>query len=182
MKLELLKELDKAMEMLKDFSTFKHLFSKDKAEVILAELSQTVGRLGILIVANDLKDLVHPKNHALQDSPYGAKTGSLVSVRPCGEEYNKKTFIGFYIGDVALGSSISVTEGKIQLNFANHNPAIFVPELGKIIYGCESWWGEIESEEELRKITDDDIQNVWYVKLWKEMAAREKKEPETPQT
>ena len=30
------------------------------------------------------------------------------------------------------------------------NPGIFVPELGKIIYGCESWWSEIDNPEDLR--------------------------------
>lgn len=47
------------------------------------------------------------------------------------------------------------------------NPAIFVPELGKIIFGMESWWGRIKSEEELKDITDGDIENVWYVKMLK---------------
>ena len=45
------------------------------------------------------------------------------------------------------------------------NPAIFVPELGKIIFGMESWWGRIKSEEELKDITDGDIENVWHVKM-----------------
>ncbi len=49
------------------------------------------------------------------------------------------------------------------------NPAIFVPELKKIIYGCESWWGEIESPEDFKEITSDDINNVWYVQLLKAM-------------
>ena len=49
------------------------------------------------------------------------------------------------------------------------NPAIYVPELGKIIFGMESWWGIIESPEELKDISDDDISNTWYVKLLQEM-------------
>ena len=40
-----------------------------------------------------------------------------------------------------------------------------MPELGKIIFGMESWWGRIKSEEELKDITDGDIENVWHVKM-----------------
>ena len=42
-----------------------------------------------------------------------------------------------------------------------------MPELKKIIYGCESWWHEITSVEELKDITDSDIDNTWYVQLLK---------------
>jgi hypothetical protein len=38
--------------------------------------------------------------------------------------------------------------------------------------GYESWWGQINSPEELKAITDVDIQNVWYVKALKEMAEK----------
>lgn len=47
------------------------------------------------------------------------------------------------------------------------NPAIFVFDLNKIIYGCESWWGVIKSEEDLNSISDCDIDNVWYVRALK---------------
>ena len=33
--------------------------------------------------------------------------------------------------------------------------------------GAKSWWGVIKSIEEIKDITDDDISNVWYVKLAK---------------
>ena len=48
-------------------------------------------------------------------------------------------------------------------------PPIFVPALGRIIYGCESWWSRIRSEEEFSDITDADIANQWYVQAWKAM-------------
>ena len=82
--------------------------------------------------------------------------------------------MGFYIGELALGSSVSLDENEaVRLDFASHNPAIFVPRLKKVIYGMESWWGEIESVEELKAITNEDINNVWYVKLMKEMMGKE---------
>lgn len=166
LKLELIDAISKAQEVTKDFAKLKHLFSDNDGERTLAELHRTLGQIGLLLAANESKDLAHPKNQAIKKPTFGTQ-GALVSVRPVGEEYKKKTYLGFLIGEIALGSSITMEDGKIQLNFSGHNPAIFVPELGKVIYGCESWWGEIESEAELKEITDEDIDNVWYVKLWK---------------
>lgn len=51
----------------------------------------------------------------------------------------------------------------------NKLPAIFVPELKKIIYGCESWWKTIRSVDEFSKISNEDINNTWYVKLLQSM-------------
>lgn len=49
-------------------------------------------------------------------------------------------------------------------------------DLQRIIFGAESWWGIIESLEELKDITDDDINNIWYVKALKAMHKDEPKE------
>lgn len=167
MKQELINELEKATEALKDFGKFKHLFPGDDAERKLAELGQTIGKVSLLVQANNLKELAHPKNKMIEPGFMGHKMGALVQIRPCGKEYEGKTFLGFYLGEFALGSSITIEDDTIQLNWGHHNPAIFVPEIGKIIYGCESWWQEIESEEQLKQITDKDIENVWYVQLLK---------------
>lgn len=165
---ELQQEIGKAQESLKDFNKFIHLVSDDDGVRELAELRQTLSRISLLLTINELKELAHPENKALQDG--GRETGCLVKIRPCGEEYGNKSYLGFYLGDLALGSSITTAENKIQLNFSGHNPAIFVPSLKKIIYGCESWWGPIRTEKDLAEITDSDIDKIWYVQLWKEMA------------
>jgi hypothetical protein len=52
-----------------------------------------------------------------------------------------------------------------------HNPAIFVPTLGKLLYGCELWWSKISSPDDLRTISDADIDNVWYVQALKSLQA-----------
>jgi hypothetical protein len=103
-----------------------------------------------------------------QSEHFGYKSNTLVSIRPCASEYEKKTYLGIYLGDIDVGLNASFVEetGTIKVH-RYMNPAIFVPELGKTIFGCESWWGEIESEEQLKQITDEDIQNIWYVKLLK---------------
>lgn len=96
------------------------------------------------------------------------KTGSLCEIRPCAEEYKGKSYIGFYIGDlpIAINSSFN-TETKILTNRVLPNPAIFVPELKKIIYGCESWWRVIKSVDDFTGISEEDINNTWYVQALK---------------
>ncbi len=64
-------------------------------------------------------------------------------------------------------------EGRLVFERESPNPAIFVFDLKKVIYGYESWWGEIKSEEDFRKITDLDINNLWYVKALKELLKKE---------
>ncbi|MTI83457.1 MAG: hypothetical protein FH756_06015 [Firmicutes bacterium] len=98
----------------------------------------------------------------------GCKTGDLIKVRPCAEEYQNKTFLGIYLGDIDIGLHASLNRDTKVLSVGRmHNPAIFVPEIKKIIYGCGSWWGKIKDENDLKDITDDDIDNVWYVKMLK---------------
>ncbi len=106
------------------------------------------------------------------------KTGSLVQVRPVADEYENKTYLGIYIGEVSVEFIVGLLEKTNTLSIINNtNPAIFVPKLRKVIFGYESWWGYIDSEEELKKITDDDIDNVWYVKLLKEMIKEKDGQP-----
>lgn len=99
--------------------------------------------------------------------------GCLCEIRPCGEEYKDKSYIGIYLGDLPIQilSSYDRTTGILK-NSTMNNPAIFVPELRKIIYGCESWWREIETIEDFKGITDEDIDNIWYVKLLKSFESK----------
>lgn len=93
-----------------------------------------------------------------------------VSVRPCGDKYEDKTYLGIMLGDLALGTSASYSkEGVLHVGATFHNPAMYVPELHEVIYGCGSWWGEVNTPEDLKKISDQDISNIWYVRAMKEM-------------
>lgn len=94
-----------------------------------------------------------------------------VKIRPCGEEYGNKTYLGWYLGDMAVGVQAYVKEGDLTL-LSHNNPAIFVPELGKVIFGCESWWGNINSPADLADITDADINSVWYVQALKDLGSK----------
>ena len=101
---------------------------------------------------------------------FSGKQGDLVKIRPCGEEYGGKTYLGFLLGEISIEGIAEYYPDTKTLKLRHYrNPAIFVPELGKIIYGIESWWGIIQSESELSEITNDDISKVWYVKMWKAM-------------
>ena len=99
------------------------------------------------------------------------KKGKFVKIRPCGKEYQGKTYLGLYLGDLPTGHHISHNPETLELKVSfDSNPAIFVFDLNKIIYGYESWWGIIENKEDLKDITDLDIENIWYVKALKELS------------
>jgi len=100
----------------------------------------------------------------------GASMGDWVSIRPCDEKYEKKTFLGIYLGEIPIRAQFYLDKETKGLEIVpEHNPAIYIPDLKKIIFGCESWWGKVNSPEDLRKITDIDIEDLWYVKALKEM-------------
>lgn len=73
------------------------------------------------------------------------------------------------VGDAARGSVVKIEEDAVICDFSAYNPIILIPELGEIVYGANSWWGEIKSEEDLKPITDFDIDNVWYVQVSKQL-------------
>jgi len=89
--------------------------------------------------------------------------GTLVAVRPVNSE---KTYLGVYLGNIPLGLSHAYDPKKKEMNlYIKTNPAICIPDLGcRVVMGASSWWRELKNEDELKQITDADIQNVWYVK------------------
>ena len=58
---------------------------------------------------------------------------------------------------------------------------IYIPENGRVVFGVESWWGEIKSVDDLKDITDADINSVWYVNALKAMTENEKPEEPAPE-
>lgn len=107
----------------------------------------------------------------------GHKSGTLVAVRSVKEKHGDKTRLGILVGFVPLDVSVALkhpegnqTEGSIMIASRSTNPVIFIPELGESVLGAESWWGQIKDESQLKEITNDDIQNVWYVKALKQLA------------
>lgn len=105
--------------------------------------------------------------------PLFGNCGDMVGVRPVSDEYENKTLLGILLGDAVIGSGCFLEKEGVLRIVSQRNPAIFVPELNKIIFGYESWWGQIESVEELHQITDEDINNVWYVKALADLMEKE---------
>ena len=100
--------------------------------------------------------------------------GTLCEIRPCGEEYENKTYLGICLGELPIRITTSYDdETGVLKNRTINNPAIFVPELKKIIYGCESWWRKIKSVDDVKGISDGDIENTWYVGLLKKKYDKE---------
>jgi hypothetical protein len=94
----------------------------------------------------------------------------LVRVNPCSDNPENKTYLGFYLGRAPIDTSLFFDKKENRLSVVHHNnPVIFIPELGKCVYGINSWWGEIKSPEELSAITKDEINNTWYVKMLKDL-------------
>ena len=117
--------------------------------------------------------------HFNTEGLYSKRVGEIVKVRPCGKEYEGKTFLGILLGDLIVSPHISHDNKTNELNIgAMTNPAIFVPELKKIIYGYESWWATITNKDDLSglNISDEDIENTWYVKLLKTMYDKNNKQ------
>lgn len=109
-------------------------------------------------------------NKSIRDEYQLYKPGALCAVKPCDDD---KTYLGLLLGELPT-SIYSEYDVKTQelTNGVLLNPAIYVFELKKIVYGCESWWTRIKSEEDFHQITDKDIENTWYVKLLREMQTR----------
>lgn len=98
--------------------------------------------------------------------------GQPVIVRPCEDNEEKKTYFGILLGELPTTPMCRYVKysGILEL-YQDSNPAIFIPDLKKIVYGYESWWQKIETKEDSAKaITDEAIQNTWYIRLLQNMS------------
>jgi hypothetical protein len=101
---------------------------------------------------------------------FSAKVGDYVAVRSCKEEHGDQTYLGIFLGDGPQGLYVNHDPETKRLKITyGHNPMMYVPELKEIIWGCGSWWHKIDKPEDLKQITDQRIENVWYVKALKEL-------------
>lgn len=70
----------------------------------------------------------------------------------------KMLCMGILVGNLPLASVVSYDkeDGKLSVRPLT-NPAIFVPSVGRIVWGCESWW-HVTTIEDLEKAIDDEWQ------------------------
>ena len=107
--------------------------------------------------------------------------GQPVAIRWCSETEKDEetgqelTRFGHYLGDLPVAQFAAFCKRDNTLGcHLRTNPAIFVPSLGRVVWGMESYWGPIEDEEGLKKITDKSISELWYVKALREHTERER--------
>jgi hypothetical protein len=165
MKEEIIEELQRIQAVTGEYNKMKHIFSGDEGVSTLADLNRAVSRVKFLLAAQGLKDVAVSRESLFKKGFGASKKGCLVRVRPVGEAYGGKTYLGFYIGDGPAGASMKLEDGgsKMLIEFSG-NPAIFVPDLGEMFFGYECWWCEVESEDDVREITNETIGGQWYVK------------------
>lgn len=111
-----------------------------------------------------------------------AQPGSFVAVRSCKEGHGDKTRLGLLVGYVPIHTDLAYDKKtkRLRIDVGGDNPAIFVFELGEVVLGVESFWGPIKDEKHLRQITDNDIENIWYVKALKAMEKAHADAPKGP--
>lgn len=113
-----------------------------------------------------------PRLHAPLFQP--DRQGCFVAVRPVGDQYGGKTWLGILLGDIAMRVTGRIDGDTMVFERAGlGNPCIYVPGLNQFVYGMESWWGILSSPEDLKQITDADIGNVWYVQALKALSESE---------
>lgn len=97
-----------------------------------------------------------------------SNSGKFVNIRLADE--SNKSYLGLYVGDLPHANMISHHPETKKLSITPvSNPAIFVFELNRIVFGYESWWQVIETPDDVKEISDDMIQNQWYVKMLNEI-------------
>lgn len=79
---------------------------------------------------------------------------------------NKRTWLALYLGNFPHMPYVNYSDKTKKLKFGMAtNPCLYVPALGRIVWGDESWWSRIESKDDLKDITDSDIDSQWYMQL-----------------
>ena len=94
--------------------------------------------------------------------------GAWVAVRLVGDD--NRTYLGVHLGDQMRGQSYSYNVVTKEVTvYSLQNPAIYVPDLKRVVWGAESWWSVIVAPDQLRAITDADIEGQWYVQALRDM-------------
>lgn len=107
-------------------------------------------------------EITQPRAHRIEFAP--------VRVRLCNDN---KTYFGILLGEFPWITSASLKKDDSKLRvFTHNNPCILIPDKRSIVFGAECWWQRIVPGEDISDIVDEDIENVWYVRLIKEIQKR----------
>ena len=95
---------------------------------------------------------INQKGWSIDNSLYKDSIGKAVMVKMVGDEYGDETFFGIHLGEFPIEPIISHNRNSKELKvIPMFNPAIYIPKLQKIVFGCETWWsmGDKKSEKEI---------------------------------
>ena len=156
----------------KDYNT-KEVKLNERQVGVIQRLFKLFNKIDWQIAFNSYKELQFKDDEPLTKR----KCGTPVKVRSCKDEHGSKTYFGILLGEIPLSISHEIDKnGIVTASRSQYNPAIFVPELDEVVFGCESWWGEIKSKKELDElITNDTIRDIWYIKLLTSMEKTDNK-------
>ncbi|WP_373261955.1 hypothetical protein [Hungatella hathewayi] len=100
---------------------------------------------------------------------YKKSVGKIVRIKRCLEETEEKEYLGILLGEMFSCNAVSYKR-KTGLLVVNPvlNPAIYVPELKKIVYGYESWWSFVQSQDEIKSISKDDVLRQFFIRILEE--------------
>lgn len=139
----------------------------DRTAEMLAEKS-LFKRISYPVTVNG----IHFENTPMLGPSMMHPSAKWVAVRPCGDEYAGRTYLGILLGDIALSLMVQLSkDGILGVSRSMHNPAIYVPDLHEVVFGCGSWWSPIKTQDEIRQITDQDIRNFWYMCAMKDLVS-----------
>ena len=127
---------------------------EDEYETLFSDIHDPSQEVELPITVNEIVAAEEPPIESIW-----AKCGDLVAVRPCDEKFGDKTYIGIYLGEFPLSFSYSYENGRLKIAHSMHNPAIFIPEMKEIVYGCESWWGKIKDENQRSEEHTSELQS-----------------------
>lgn len=97
-----------------------------------------------------------------QDGLRQYAAGQIVMVKPCQDEYKGQYMPGILLGELPWSVSSQYDEDTHVLrNRIVKNPAIWVPAMGRIVYGAECWWAKMTDLRELDKATTIDQDVAW---------------------
>ena len=96
------------------------------------------------------------------------RIGTPVRVRPCGEGFGGRTYLGILVGDLPHlpYAKLDVDTGRLRFG-AVSNPLILLPTEGKAVWGAESWWSALAPGDDLggiADIRDEEIMGAWYMR------------------
>lgn len=148
-------------------------WEEGKARIVSAEDCESCGKFDSRYIEYPLT-IMGINNQKIDTAGLGHVCGELCEVRLEGKDTGEKSYLGIYLGDLPIAIHTSYNrDSGILSNSTMTNPAIYVFELRKIVYGCESWWRPIKSVDDFSGILKEDIDGTWYVQLLREMQKEE---------